>query len=135
MRCSDQAMDCTAEDLYFYSRLRQRLLFSAKLPDVLWAAPTGPPIVASNLGEKKNCFSPPPPSFPSKGGPTKIFTLNRKTISCRVTWTLSETANLYSRQIMILQKKTKHTQHGRGPLLERRTLVICTGFTPLFHLL
>jgi len=108
-------MNWTAEELYFCSRLRQRLLSSTKL--LLCAAPTGPPIVASNLGKKKKVFFPPTPapSFPSKGGPTEIFTLNRKIISCRVTWALSKTANLYSRQIMILQRKTETYATWSGP--------------------
>jgi len=46
----------------------------------------------------------------------KIFTLNRKIVSCRVAWAWSERVNLYSQQIMTLPTKTKHMELSRAPL-------------------
>ena len=72
-------------------------------------------------------------------------------LRCRVNWASSERVNLYNRQIMIIQEKTKHVKHNRtpgplpnlrgpfrnsgppseppGPLPNLRAPVICTGFT------
>jgi hypothetical protein len=52
-------------------------------------------------------FAPPP--LPKKGGLAKNLCAKseRLVLSCRVIWAWSEGVNLYSRQIMILSRKTK----------------------------
>jgi len=82
-----------------------------------------------NPGEK-NYFGP-----PSKGSPAKnLYTKSeRQTLSCKVTWVWSESVNLYSRQVMILARKTKTyaTQSVPGPPSGPPVAVICTGFPPI----
>ena len=74
------------------------------------------------------------PQQSSRGGPVKnIYTKSeRQTSSCRVTWVWSERVNLYSRQVMIVARKTKTcaTQSSPGPPSGPPGPIICTGFPP-----
>jgi hypothetical protein len=58
--------------------------------------------------------------------------LERLTLSCRVTWTWSESVSLYGCQIVILARTTKTytTQSGLGALSEPPDVLICTALGP-----
>jgi len=57
----------------------------------------------------------PPTPNPNKGGPAKNFKSERLTINLRVIWAWSLKVYMYSRPIMIPQKKTNMQQQGPGP--------------------
>jgi hypothetical protein len=79
-------------------------------------------------------FPPPSPLLPSRVGWLKFIDakLDRLTLSCRVTWTCSESVNLCRHQIMILVRTTKMytTQSGLGPLSEPPHPLMYTGLGP-----
>jgi hypothetical protein len=58
--------------------------------------------------------------------------LQRLTLTCRVTWTWSESISSYTHQIMILVRTTKTytTQSGLGPLSEPPDPLMYTGLGP-----
>jgi len=91
---------------------------------------------SDNTGRQKRILAPVRNSFPHpvRADRLRIFTLNRSDwlFGCIVSLVWSEKINLYSRQTITLQRKTKHRQRCRalGPRLDHRALVIFTCSPP-----
>ena len=108
-----------------YIVLRNYIVFSPKL--------------RNDRGRRERLRSPiknfAPLPHPNKGGPAKnTYTKSeRLTLGWRVTLAFSFRVNLYNRQIMILQRKTKAyaIQSGPEPSSGPPDQVIFTGFTPV----